>query len=247
MLSFFKKRKKKEQLSVDIPPLLVDLHSHLIPGIDDGSQSMQESLTLLKRFEELGYKKVITTPHTMIDAYKNTRKSILKGLKELQNEARQQGVSLEVEAASEYYLDEGLLPLIEKEEVLLIANRYLLFETSYTHRPAQLEEVIFEILASGYTPLLAHPERYRYITDPQEFKQLKELGVLFQVNLNSFGGHYGAHAKKHAKFLSQEGMIDFLGSDTHGMKHLEYLSKVLESRDYVEVYKHNTIKNATLI
>lgn len=247
MLSFFKKKTQKAEEPVVIPPLVVDVHSHLIPGIDDGSQTMKESLVLLEALAAIGYKKAITTPHTMVDAYGNTKDSILQGLRTLQLEAQKYKIPIEIEAASEYYLDEGLLPLIGKNEILLIKNKYLLFETSYTHRPAQLEEVIFEILAAGHIPLLAHPERYRYITDPKEFKQLKELGVLFQVNLNSFHGHYGVHAKKHAHFLSQYGLIDFLGSDTHNRKQVVNLSKVLQSPEYAEIYRHNTIKNSTLL
>jgi len=245
MFPFFKKKISSE---VEVSPLRVDLHSHLIPGIDDGSQSIEESIHLLRKLRELGYKKVITTPHIMCDTYGNTKSSILKGLKDLQIAVNKHNIDISIEAASEYYLDEGLLPLIKSKELLLIADRYLLFETSYTHRPAHIEEIIFEILAAGYVPLLAHPERYRYIKKPEEeYGTLKNLGVEFQVNLNSFNGYYGTQAKKNALFLSQHGMIDFLGSDTHNMKHLESLSLVFDSNEYKEIYKHNTIKNKTLM
>jgi len=245
MLSFFKKRMSSK---IEVPPLSVDLHSHLIPAIDDGSQSTEESIKLLRKLHKLGYKKVITTPHIMCDAYGNTKSSILKGLENLQTTVDSYGIDICIEAASEYYLDEGLLPLIKAKELLLIADQYLLFETSYTHRPAQMEEIIFEILAAGYIPLLAHPERYRYITQPEEeYGTLKNLGVEFQVNLNSFNGYYGTQAKKNALFLSQHGMIDFLGSDTHNMKHLENLSLVFGSNEYEEIYRYNTIKNKTLM
>jgi len=245
MFSFFK---RKSSSKAEVPSLSVDLHSHLIPGIDDGSQSMEESIGLLKELYALGYRKVITTPHIMCDAYGNTKNSILKGLEDLETTADAYGIDMCIEVASEYYLDEGLLPLIKSKELLLIADRYLLFETSYTHRPAHLEEIIFEILAVGYVPLLAHPERYRYIKEPEEeYATLKNLGVEFQVNLNSFNGYYGKQAKKNAFFLSQHGMIDFLGSDTHNMKQLENLSLVFESNAYKEIYKYNTIKNQTLM
>ena len=239
--------KKKSSIKSEAPTLLVDIHSHLIPGIDDGSQSMQESLALLRALEALGYQKVITTPHIMADAYKNTKQSILEGLKILQIEAQKASISLHIEAAAEYYLDEGLLPLIQKKEILLIDETYLLFETSYTHRPHQLEETIFEILAAGYTPLLAHPERYRYITDTADFHTLKALGTSIQINLNSFNGHYGKHAQKHAHYLSQKGLIDFLGSDTHHIKHLQHLKPFLGSKAYQEIYLHNTIGNNTFL
>ena len=247
MFSFLKKKIKLKPEQIKTMPLLVDVHSHLIPGVDDGSQTIEESILLLRALEKVGYKKVITTPHIMIDAYGNTKTSVLQGLKLLQEEAKKNAINLAIEAAAEYYLDEGLLPLIQKKEILLIQNTYLLFETSYTHRPQQLEEIIFEILAAGYVPLLAHPERYRYITNPEEFKTFKKLGVEFQININSFNGHYGLHAKKHALFLSKNGLIDFLGSDTHHIKQVLNLSRVFQSDIYQEVYRYNHIKNPTLI
>jgi len=245
MFSFFKKKTLPE---IKVAPLRVDLHSHLIPGIDDGSQSIEESIKLLWALHKHGYRKVITTPHTMFDAYGNTKSSILSGLENLQKKADIYSIDICIEAASEYYLDEGLLPLIKRKEILLISGKYLLFETSYTHRPLQLEEIIFEILAAGYVPLLAHPERYRYIKQPaEEYGALKNLGVEFQVNLNSFNGYYGTQAQKNALFLSQQGMIDFLGSDTHNMHQVENLSLIFKSHDYKEIYRHNTIKNETLL
>ena len=239
---------KKNNAVAHIPKLEVDLHSHLIPGIDDGCRDMQESLTLLQAFESLGYKKVITTPHIMFDTYKNTKSAILRGLDTLRIEAQSRGITMQIEAASEYYLDEGFLSLIKTNELLLIDNTYVLFETSYMHRPVQLEEIIFEIKASGHTPLLAHPERYRYIKDPQlEYNALKNLGVKFQINLNALNGHYGRQAQKNAHFLSTQGMIDFLGSDAHSIKQVQNLSKVFESQAYQEIYKYNTIGNNALL
>jgi len=242
MFSFWKKKTLSE-----VPTLSVDLHSHLIPGIDDGSKSMEESIILLKNLHKLGYQHLITTPHIMIDAYGNTKDSILAAAEVLKKEALQQGVDIQITAAAEYYLDEGLLPLIRAKDILLIANKYLLFETSYTHRPQQLEEVIFEILANGFTPILAHPERYRYMkNDLYSFTSLKELGVEFQVNLNSFNGYYGSYAQKQALLLSKHGLIDFLGSDTHNIKHLTNLASVLQTTLYTEIYRHNEIKNNKL-
>ena len=230
-----------------VPNLHIDLHSHLIPSIDDGSKTMEESIILLHSLQELGYKHVIITPHIMIDAYGNTKDSILVAAEVLKKEASQQGLVIQITAAAEYYLDEGLLPLIRAKDVLLIANKYLLFETSYTHRPEQLEEVIFEILANGFVPILAHPERYRYMkNDLHAYIKLKELGVEFQINLNSFNGHYGSHAQKQALLLSKHGLIDFLGSDTHNDKHIKNLGLVLKSTFYTDIYKFNTIKNNKL-
>jgi len=244
ILSLFGKKKEKQKG----PSLKIDLHSHLIPGIDDGSKNMEESLHLLKGMQALGYEKVITTPHIMIDAYKNTPEIINIGLRALREEAKSHGIEVEIEAAAEYYLDEGFYDHLHSDNVMSIEGKYLLFETSYVSKPLQFEEMIFEIGAAGYIPLMAHPERYRYIRDPlKEYTRFKELGVMFQVNLNSFGGHYGKDAKKKADFLSNEGMIDFLGSDVHHAKQVETLNNVFMSETYSDIFKNNTIRNDELI
>jgi len=240
---FFKKQKEKKRG----PVLKVDLHSHFIPGIDDGSKSMEESLSLLREMEALGYEKVITTPHIMVDVYRNTPRIIKEGLNSLREAAKAEGIQLEIEAAAEYYLDEGFYAHLHSGEVMSINNKYLLFETSYASKPLQLEEMIFEILATGYIPIMAHPERYRYIKDPlKEYSRFKELGVLFQLDLNSLGGHYGKDAKKKAEILSEKGMVDFLGSDVHHFKQTQFLGDVFMSENYERVWKNNTILNHTL-
>ena len=245
IFSFFKKRKEEKREALR---LKVDLHSHLIPGIDDGSQSMEESLRLLKGLESLGYEKVITTPHIMLDAYRNTPKRILKGLDFLRASAKKEGITMEIEAAAEYYLDDGFEDLLEKGDILCIEEKYLLFETSYFAKPMQLEEMIFAITSAGYIPLMAHPERYRYVKDPLlEYARFKELGVLFQVNLNSFGGYYGKDAKYKAELLSKKGMIDFLGSDVHHAKQVESLSHIFLLDSYRDIFENNTILNDKLL
>jgi tyrosine-protein phosphatase YwqE len=239
----FKKRKEKQKG----PILKTDIHSHFIPGIDDGSRSMEESLRLLKGMEALGYEKVITTPHIMFDAYKNTPKIIKEGLSALRTAAKSEGIKIEIEAAAEYYLDEGFYDHLHSSDVMSIGGKYLLFETSYVSKPLQLEEMIFEIGAAGYTPLMAHPERYRYIKEPlKEYGRLKELGVMFQVNLNSLIGHYGRSAHYLADFLNKEGMIDFLGSDVHHKKQVETLTDVFCSDAYISLFQNNTIRNEEL-
>jgi tyrosine-protein phosphatase YwqE len=243
MFSFFKKKYVPQRG----PVLMVDLHSHFIPAIDDGSQSMEESLTLLRGMADLGYKKVITTPHIMVDAYKNTPEIIKSGLLDVRQALVKEGIDIEIDAAAEYYLDDGFLPLLEKGDLMPVNDTYLLFETSYISKPLQLEEMIFEIGAAGYTPLMAHPERYRYIKNPaKEYTRLKDLGVKFQVNLNSFGGHYGKSAQVLVSFIKEQGMIDFLGSDAHHKKQIETLSEVFVSEAYNDIFDKNKILNHIL-
>ena len=244
MFSFLKRKRTPEKG----PQLKVDIHSHLIPGIDDGSQSMEESLSLLRGLEVLGYEKIITTPHIMSDAYRNTPSIIKAGLKELQKAAKQEGIAIEIFAAAEYYLDDGFSRLLEAGDMMTIKDKYLLFETSYISKPLGTEEMIFEITSAGFTPIMAHPERYRYIKDPgKEYSRFKDLGVRFQVNINSFGGHYGKSAKNLATFLSKNGMIDYLGSDVHHQKHVSTLGNIFSSDIYKEIYHNNKILNDELV
>ena len=243
MFSFFKKKYVPKRG----PVLRVDLHSHFIPAIDDGSQSMEESMALLKGMAALGYKKVITSPHIMVDAYKNTPEIIKSGLRDVRQQLAVEKIEIEIDAAAEYYLDDGFLPLLEKGDLMPINGEYLLFETSYISKPLQLEEMIFEIGAAGYTPIMAHPERYRYIKNPEkEYTRLKDLGVKFQVNLNSFGGHYGKSATSLVEFIHGQGMIDFLGSDVHHIKQVNTLSDVFVSEVYSDIFRKNKILNDLL-
>lgn len=227
--------------------LTTDIHSHLIAGIDDGAKTVEESLELLRGLYELGYRKVVTTPHIMSDFYTNNRATILSGLEHLREASEADGIEMEIEAAAEYYLDDGFYKHLEEGNPLTLNGNYLLFETSYVEKPLQFDEMIFAISSRGYKPLLAHPERYQYIKDPlNEYLELKERGIFFQVNLNSFGGYYGKDAQTKAMVLHEHGLIDFLGSDTHKMKHVETLKKVQQLKLYPLLLEKNNILNHTL-
>jgi len=227
--------------------LKTDLHSHLIPGIDDGAKDMEESLALLKGLVNLGYTKVITTPHIMNDSYCNNRSNIMSGLDNLREEADKEGIKIIIEAAAEYYLDDGFYEHLEQGNVLTVADKYLLFETSYVAKPLQFEEMVSSIIDAGYKPLFAHPERYKYIINlEEEYTYLKELGIYFQININSFGGHYGKDAKKKAYLLSSLGFIDFLGSDIHHFKQIMTLHTIQKSNIYQKIFQQNKILNHTL-
>ncbi|WP_299822653.1 CpsB/CapC family capsule biosynthesis tyrosine phosphatase [uncultured Pontibacter sp.] len=210
----------------------VDMHSHILPGLDDGSDSLEKSLELVLAMKELGYRKLIMTPHIMSDFYKNTPEGIRERLQLLREAVQQAGIEMELDCAAEYYLDEGFLEKLENdEEVLTFGDNYLLFETSFLNEPLNLREAIFKMRSKGYKPVLAHPERYNYFYG--KFEELVELwrqGVLFQPNLNSLSGYYSPGAKAVAEKLIDNGMVDFLGSDVHGLKHTGSLNKVLASK-----------------
>ncbi len=236
---FFKKAKPLK--------LKVDIHSHLLPGIDDGSKEMSESLEIIEKFLELGYEKLIITPHVMEDSYNNSTDIILEKYEKLKKAVNESGMNIKLEVSAEYYVDEEFLKRLENNDLLPIAGKYILFETSYYEKPLNLEFVIFQIQSKGYIPILAHPERYRYIEDMKYYDLLKEKGVLFQCNINSFGGFYGKTSLKKAKYLAKNNMIDFLGSDCHSMKYIEALEKVLRDKSFTKAVEKNKIKNLELL
>jgi len=229
-------------------PYSVDLHSHLVPSIDDGAKDMQSAVELVKELKKYGFKKLITTPHTMSHRFNNSSEDILKGFKSLQDELNKQKVSIELEVASEYYLDEHFLELLSKKDILTFGENYLLFEHDYRLKPLNYESIIFEMKVAGYKPVLAHPERYLFIhKDFKLYERLKELGVYFQVNLNSMSGYYSKDVQKVAHKLVEKGWVDFIGSDTHHQTHLKHFSKNLHSKHLAKIFKYNTILNQQLL
>ncbi len=237
--------------TVDAPSkpyhLHVDIHSHLIPGIDDGVNTLDESIALLKKFQTLGYKKIITTPHIMAHRYANNSQILRSGFERLQEKIYQEQLNIQVELASEYYLDDHLMHLIADFDILTFGKNYLLFEMSYINHPVNLESMIEVMIEAGYTPVLAHPERYVYLSKNfAKYHTLKKLGVLFQLNINSIAGYYSEEVKRLALQLIDEGMIDFIGSDVHHMRHMKSMEKTLSSRLYRDIFLKNTIRNNTL-
>ncbi len=239
---FGKKEKRVSEFT-----LSTDIHSHMLPAIDDGSKSLEESINMLRAMQDAGYSKVITTPHIMVDVYRNRPTIVREKLALLREEANIEGLNIEIEAGAEYYLDDGFLEHLNSGDILSFGDNYLLFETSYMDRPINMEEMIFEIQSAGFKPVLAHPERYRYINDlEKEYSKLKELGVLFQLNLNSLIGGYGKSAKQKAEFLVKQGWVSFLGSDAHGLRHIEGVKKVKSSDIFDTIFRNNNILNDSL-
>ncbi len=224
--------------------LTTDIHSHLLPGIDDGSKSLDESIKMIKKFKSLGYENLIITPHVMSDGYNNETELIKNKYEQLKNNID----FMNLYVSAEYNMDEEFVKRIENNDLLVINNKYILFETPYYTKPTVFEDLIFKINSLGFIPIFAHPERYRYLQDDfEKYKKIKELGVLFQCNINSFGGYYGKIAKKAVNYLAKNGMIDFLGSDAHSMKHLDFLENVINSSVLNIVFKNSIIKNNELI
>lgn len=235
---------KKASHPISLEFLVTDMHSHLIPGIDDGAQDMETAVHLVQKMKDLGFSKLIATPHIMADIYQNTTDTILKGLNELRDAVSQAGIAIEIEAAAEYLVDEGLARRLTHESLMTFGDRYVLIELPYFNAPEQLETILFEMQVAGYKPVLAHPERYVYWH--QQFNKLeglKERGVLFQVNTISLSGYYSHPTKKLAEKLIDAGMTDFLGSDLHNSQSFALLEQALTEPVLERAMAAGTLKN----
>jgi tyrosine-protein phosphatase YwqE len=238
--------RSKSNPKFDLSQLGVDMHSHLIPGIDDGSPTMEHTIAMLAKFEQLGFRKVITTPHILNDVHPNTPETILGGLADVRAEIQRLGMSIEIEAAAEYFCDETFLPLIEQNKILSFGKNLVLMEFGFLS-PSQYEaQALFNLQVAGYVPVIAHYERYPYyFGDFKKVDALRERNILIQVNLNSLSGHYGPGVKKMAEQLIKNKQVDFLATDCHRMEHLMMIEESLD----LSIYKHIealNLKNSSL-
>jgi tyrosine-protein phosphatase YwqE len=243
----FLKRRPEEIEALDLSWLEVDMHSHLIPGIDDGSKTMEESLQLIKRLTDFGLRKIITTPHVMSEYYRNTPEIIHMGLEDLRKAVKAEGISTEIEAAAEYYMDEILLEKIKAgEELLTFGDNYILVETGFINKPQMLLETIFQLEMAGYKPILAHPERYQYlIADKGLLEDLIDRKILFQVNLLSLTGFYSKQVKDFGEMLVERDLVRFFGTDCHNARYLDMLEMLPKSKIYSKI-KQTKWMNASL-
>jgi len=248
-LSFFSKIFKPEPKldPIDLSVFKSDIHSHLIPGIDDGSPNMEASIKMVKKFVDLGYNKIVTTPHVMCDYYQNTPDKILKGLDDLREELQKQNIKVDISAAAEYNLDDGLQALIDKKEILTFGDNHVLFELPFMQEPRNLQEIIFNFQMAGYKPILAHPERYTYWYDDfDRYDELKCRGVLLQLNLLSLTNHYSPQTRKVAEKMVDANLVDAVGSDCHRIENLMLLEDNLNLEHIHKLANQENLFNKTL-
>lgn len=214
-----------------------DWHSHILPGVDDGIKTMEDSLSVLKTYEDLGFKRVWLTPHIMED-FPNTPDELKQKFEELQ---KAWSGNVEIKLAAENMLDSLFEERLKEGKLLPLGEdgNHLLVETSYYTPPMNMRELLERIKGVGYYPVLAHPERYRYMEE-SDYRELKDKDIKFQMNFVSLVGGYGETARKKAEWLLDHDMIDLIGSDLHRLgatvemmnqaprknKHLEKLSRI---------------------
>ena len=238
MFSLFNKKTE-----VSKTPLKVDIHSHLLAGLDDGVKSLEEAKEVIKDLAEMGFEKLITTPHIMNDTYRNDAKGIQNGLVELQQHLAKNSINIKLQAAAEYYLDEFLYArIINKQPLLTFGEKYLLFETNFISEPLQMKEFIFQASSQGYRLVLAHPERYGYLT-MDKAEDLRNRGVFFQLNSLSIGGMYSKSVQKMALQLIDKGGVDFLGSDCHNAVQSKMLKALQKNKHYQRACSLSLLNN----
>ena len=237
----------KKQQPVDLSVLVTDIHSHLLPGIDDGARVFDDSLEMIRALIQLGYKKLITTPHIMQDYYPNTPEIILTKLEELKIVLKENDLNIEVEVAAEYYLDEFLMEKLDNtDQLLTFGKNYILFEMSFYNESPFIKDFIFKIKSSGLTPVLAHAERYSYYSgNLDKIEDLVERGALIQMNINSISGVYSKPVTKLAEAIIDSKLVHFLGSDCHHISHIDGINKT-RLKKYCEKALNLPLLNSTL-
>jgi tyrosine-protein phosphatase YwqE len=225
-----------------------DMHSHLLPGLDDGAKTMDDSLSLIRQLHSLGYTKLITTPHVMSGIWYNDADTILPALDALRAEVEKAGIGVELDAAAEYLMDDYFESLLEDKTPLLTINgKYLLVEFPFVALPVNYRSVFFNLKMAGYEPILAHPERYMYQHGDLDFyHDLQEAGVLLQVNILSLHGYYGTRVQKMALQLVNAGLVQFTGTDAHHQRHLDVLCRPLPDASVLTKLSGGVIKNELL-
>lgn len=246
MFSLFK---KKENVQPDLSFIGADMHSHLLPGLDDGLKTIEESVACINELYNLGYRKLICTPHIISDMYPNDRKTILPKLDEVRKALRENNIQMTVEAAAEYMVDlEMEKYVLSGEPLLTFGDNLILIEMSYVAPSPNIEQMIFQLRIKGLQPVLAHPERYIfYHNDFENYQRFVDLGCLLQLNLLSLLGYYGKQIKLIAEKLLKNKMIDLVGTDMHHERHLAALKELASKKDFYKLFEEMEIKNKKLL
>ena len=244
MFSFFNSRKHNADLSF----ISADMHSHLLPGLDDGLQKMEDTISFIKQLHSLGYEKLICTPHIFAGVHPNSPETILPVLESVREVLRNRDIRVTIEAAAEYMIDHEFGQAVSRgDQLLTFGDKYILIEMSYMAPSPYLNQVVFELKLAGYQPVLAHPERYSfYHRQFQQYEELKDRGCLFQINLLSLSGYYGKPVMKIAEKLLKNKMVEFVGTDMHHQNHLHVMQQFAKDKKLYTLLENAALLNNTL-
>lgn len=241
MLSFFKSKPFLRDL---LGGNFVDIHSHLLPGIDDGAKTIDNTKMLIKSLKGLGVSQFITTPHISHYLWDNSPLTIINSYIETKQIITNENINISLKAAAEYFMDDWFENHFKSEKLLTLKDNYVLVEMSYMNAPIQLYKTLFDLQVAGYIPVLAHPERYLfYHKNFNEYDKLKKAGCRFQLNLLSVVGYYGSEINKIAEQILKKGMYDFAGTDVHHNKHVKSFEQKVNIRD-VSILKEVIANNS---
>ncbi len=241
MFSIFKKKESNKGLFYH-----TDIHSHVLPGIDDGSRDVDMSMFLVGKMKSWGINRIIATPHVTKDTFENTPSSISDAYSALNDKIATSGVDIEISYSAEYRIDELFKTVVESNQLILFPNDYILVENSFIQAPWEMDDVIYDLKLRGYNPILAHPERYKYYWHKKErYREIHDTGTYFQVNLLSFAGYYGKEVKEMAYWLLENDMIDFMGTDLHHPRHVESIEHFIKSSECNKLAKKLHLLNDT--
>lgn len=245
MFSLFGSRKTEPDLSF----IGADMHSHLLPGLDDGLQSIDQTVQFMRQLQQLGYQKFICTPHILSDVYPNSPDTILPKLELVRTALQENNIAVQVEAAAEYMVDIDFENYLQAgKPILTFGDNLVLIEMSYVAASNNIENVIFHLKLKGLQPVLAHPERYAYyIGNNEQFQRFIDLGCLLQINLLSLLGYYGEGAKTTAEQLLKKNMVSLVGTDMHHHNHLNALRKLAAKKSFYKLFEGIQLKNQSLI
>lgn len=234
LFDFFFKPKELQPL-----PFSTDMHSHVLPGLDDGSPDIETTLRLLERMSDLGYRRIFASPHSTQDVFENTPQIIAEPFAATKQAVAELGLPIELHHHMEYRLDEFFMQQLEADNIVTLPDKYILVENSFAIEPWGMDSIVASLLNSGLKPILAHPERYSYYAqrNRKKYDQLRSMGLYFQVNLLSLSGYYGKLERETALYLLKNHMVQFVGSDIHREGHIASISHYLRSKQYANDLK----------
>ena len=240
-------RRNKEQVKLFYH---TDVHSHILPGVDHGSQSIEQSLEMLRAEAEMGISRVILTSHVTAITFENTRETLTDAFLKLKDAVTDEGLDMELYLSAEYRMDEYYDKEYAADHLLPMPGNHVLLENSFQQELMNLDELLFDMQVKGYRTILAHPERYPYYSRRHKrYEQLHNAGARFQVNILSFTGYFGEEARESALWLVKNHLIDYLGSDMHNIKHAHIIMDYINSKEWRKLGPEiaQTVKNDTII
>lgn len=237
----FKRSKEQVKLFYN-----TDVHCHILPGVDHGSQSMEQSLEMLRAEAEMGINRVILTSHVTAITFENTRETLTDAFMKLKDAVTDEGMDMELFLSAEYRMDEYFDKEYAADHLIPMPGNHILLENSFQQELMNLDDLLFDMQVKGYRTILAHPERYTYYSRRRKrYEQLHNAGAKFQVNILSFTGYFGEEARDSALWFAHNGMIDYLGSDMHNVKHAHIIMDYINSKEWKKLSHEieSTVKN----